>query len=278
MVLVNMLFINISIAEEQPLAVTVDRSWGLFLGDEVNLKVDLAASDVQIDKASLPQENKRYGTWLYLKTIDLTTTQLVFHYQVVNVPLANTTIVTPKFEVKRSDEQWIVIPETSLTIGPALAVSGDSGLSDIKSKPDMQPTLIDTTKAMQQVKLFVLIALVAGLILTFWHFGWKTKHRQPFAQAVYNLSRLKWRRSLSNDDASRILHTAFNHTANTVIVYGEIETFIQQFPWLAPLENDIKLFYKQSEQHFFARKAEQGTDIESVRKLAKACRSKEMLA
>jgi mxaA protein len=273
-----MLFISATMAEGQPLSVSVDRSWGLFLGDDVNVIVDLGNNDIEIDKSSLPQENKRYGTWLYLKTIDVAAKQLVFHYQVVNVPLKNTMIATPKFDVKGSDEKWMTIPEISLTIGPALAVSGDEGLDDIKAKPDMKPTLIATTQTMQQLKLFVGIALVCGLILALWHFGWKTKHRQPFAQAVHDLSRLKWHKSLTNDDASRILHTAFNHTAGTVVVYGEIDKLLIQFPWLAPLEKDIKLFYKQSEQHFFARKAEQGADIESVRKLAKACRSKEMLA
>lgn len=273
-----MLFITSAMAEEQPLTISVDRTWGLFLGDEVNVNVDLGTTDIQVDKSSLPQENKRYGTWLYLKTIDVAARQLVFHYQVVNVPLKNTTIATPKFDVKGSDEKWMTIPETALTIGPALAVSGDDGLADIKARPDMKPMLITTTETMQQLKLFAGIALLCGLILAFWHFGWKTKHRQPFAQAVHNLSRLKWQRSLTNDDASRILHTAFNHTAGTVVVYGEIDKLLMQFPWLSPLEKDIKLFYTQSEQHFFARKAEQGADIESVRKLAKACRSKEMLA
>ena len=43
MVLVNMLFINVSMAEERPLTVTVDRPWGLLLGDEINVKVDLEA-------------------------------------------------------------------------------------------------------------------------------------------------------------------------------------------------------------------------------------------
>ena len=208
----------------------------------------------------------------------MATTQLVFHYQVVNVPLKNTSIITPQFDVKRHDEQWIVIPATSVTIGPALAASGDNGLSGIKAKPDMKPTLIDTVEMMQQLKLSIAVAMISGLILALWHFGWKTKNRQPFAQAVHDLSRLKWHSSMTVADASRILHLAFNHTAGTVVVYGEIDKLLQQHPWLVSMQDDIKLFYRQSEQHFFARKSEQGPDIDAVRKLAKACRSKEILA
>jgi mxaA protein len=276
MVLVNMLFINVSMAEERPLTVTVDRPWGLLLGDEINVKVDLVAGDEQIDESSLPQENKRYGTWLYLRTIDITAKQLIFHYQLVNVPLINTTIATPKFDIKRLDDMWLVVPTTSLTIGPALAVTADKAASAIKA--DMEPTLISTETTMQQLKLSTAIAVLAGMILALWHFGWKTKNRKPFSQAVHDLSRLKWHHSVTADDASRILHTAFNHTAGTVVVYGEIDKLLQLNPWLMSMESEIKQFYQQSEQHFFARKPEQGPETDAVRKLAKACRSKEMLA
>lgn len=259
----------------QPLNVSVDRTWGLVLGDDVNVQVDLTTLGQGIDKSSLPLEDKRYGTWLYLKTIEQTTSQLVFHYQIVNVPLKNITIEIPRFDVKQSDGAWLTLPSTPITIGPSLAVA--EGVENIIAKPDMKPTLIATDDAVKRLQLFVLIAIVLGLILALWHFGWKTKHRQPFAQAVHDLSRLKLH-AVTPDQAARILHTAFNHTAGTVVAYGELDALLKQQPWLQPLQTDIALFYTQSEQHFFARNVQQGPDIDSVRKLAKACRVKEMLA
>ena len=91
------------------------------------------------------------------------------------------------------------------------------------------------------------------------------------------MSRLKLH-AVTPEQAARILHTAFNHTAGTVVVYGELEGLFKQCPWLQPLQADIASFYTQSEQHFFARNSQQGPDVDSVRKLAKACRVKEMLA
>jgi len=262
-------------AEDTLLDVSVDRTWGLLLGDEVNVQVDLTTLTDSIERSSLPQQEKRYGTWLYLKNIDETAERLVFHYQIVNVPLKNTSIDTPKFDVKQQNEKWVVVPSASIIIGPSLAVS--DGLANIEAKPDMTPTLISTVESERQLKLFSIIAIVAGLILALWHFGWKTKNRQPFAQAVHDLSRLSFH-TVTADQAARILHTAFNHTSNTVVVYGELESLMSQYPWLMPLKEDIELFYTQSELHFFARDAQQGPDIGDVRKLAKACRSKEMLA
>ena len=262
-------------AEDVLLDVSVDRTWGLLLGDDVNVKVDLTSLNDSIVRSSLPQQEKRYGTWLYLKNIDETAEQLVFHYQIVNVPLKNTSIDTPKFDVKQQNEKWVVVPSTSIIIGPSLAVA--DGLANIAAKPDMKPTLISTVESERQLKLSSIIAIVSGLILALWHFGWKTKNRQPFAQAVHDLSRLTWH-AVTPDQAARILHTAFNHTSGTIVVYGELDRLLKEHSWLEPLKQDIELFYTQSEHHFFARNAQQGPDIDDVRKLAKACRSKEMLA
>jgi mxaA protein len=266
---------GMNVAAEDSLNVSVDRTWGLLLGDDVTIKIDLTTLEQGIDDTSLPLEDKRYGTWLYLKTVERTTSHLIFNYQIVNVPLKNTAIDTPRFDVKQSDGQWLTLPTTVVTIGPSLAV--DQGVENITAKPDIKPTLILTDDAVKRLQLFVFVAMVSGLILALWHFGWKTKNRQPFAQAVHDLSRLKFH-AVTPDQATRILHTAFNHTAGTVVVYGELDALLKQRPWLLPLQTDIALFYTQSEQHFFARNAQQGPDIESVRKLAKACRVKEMLA
>lgn len=275
MFIVVTFYSGMSVAANDSLNISVDRTWGLLLGDDVTVKIDLTTLEQGIDDSSLPLEDKRYGTWLYLKTIDRTTSHLIFHYQIVNVPLKNTAIETPRLDVKKSDGQWLTLPSTPITIGPSLAVA--EGMENIAAKPDMQPRLISTDDAVKRLQFLVLIAIVPGLILAFWHFGWKTKNRQPFAQAVHDLSRLK-RHAVTADQATRILHTAFNHTAGTVVVYGELDALLKQQPWLQPLNADIALFYTQSEQHFFARNAQQGPDIDSVRKLAKACRVKEMLA
>lgn len=276
MFIVVTLYSGMSVAVDDALNVSVDRTWGLVLGDDVNVKIDLTTLEQGIDGASLPLEDKRYGTWLYLKTIDRTTSDLVFHYQIVNVPLKNTAIETPRFDVKQADGQWFILPSTPITIGPSLAVS-EGGVEHIIAKPDMKPTLISTNDSVQRLQLVAVIAMVSGLILAWWHFGWKTKNRQPFAQAVHELSRLKFH-AVTPDQAARILHTAFNHTAGTVVVYGELDALLKQQPWLQPLHADIAAFYAQSEQHFFARNAQHVPDLDSVRKLAKACRVKEMLA
>ncbi len=274
LVLLSSLFSTNSMAADTLIA-QIDRTWGLLLGDDVTVTIDISSLENGIDESSLPSQEARYGTWLYLKNIDVSLAQLAFHYQIVNVPLNNTRIDTPTFDIKAADGKWLAIPTTALTIGPSLAVTG--GPNNIAMKADIEATPISTTKIENNLTLFISITVVTGLILALWHFGWKTKNRQPFSQAVHELSRLSWH-SVTPDQAARVLHTAFNHTADTIVVYGELDTLITNHVWLTPLSEEIQQFYQQSEQHFFARKSAQGPDIADVRKLAKACRAKEMLA
>ncbi len=264
------------IIESVALPARTDRDLGLLLGDELSVYVDISSLEDSLNETSFPQEDKRYGTWLYLKNIDLDKQQLVFHYQVVNVPKKNTTIATPTFDIKQNDGKWIAVPAIPITIGPTLAA--DKSVDSLMPKSDIKPSLISTVDIKNKLKKYSIIAAISWLILALWHFGWKPKNRQPFSQAVHDLSRLRWKRSVSADQASRILHTAFNHTGDTIVVYGEIDALLEKHSWLSPLKDEIKAFYQQSEQHFFARQAGQEPDIEMIKKLAKACRAKEMLA
>lgn len=258
------------------LAARVDRSWGLLLGDELSVKVDTSELEGGIDESSLPQPETRYGVWLYLKGIDVEGKQVVFNYQVVNVPKQNTSVETPTFDVKSQTDKWFIVSAVPLMVGPSLAVG--EGISNITIQSDIAPTTIATDELISKLKRYSIIAVISWLALALWHFGWNTKHREPFAQAVHDLGRLRWKRSVADDEASRILHTAFNHTADTVVVYGEIDNLLERHAWLAPLQDDIKSFYQASEQHFFARQSGQEPDIDMIKKLAKACRAKEMLA
>jgi len=275
MLIIFTFYTGISTADDDSLDVTVDQAWGLLLGDKLDVTVDISSLAEGVDKTSLPVEAKRYGNWLYLKNVELDAKQLVLHYLIVNVPSKNMEVETPKFDIKQNNDKWLTLNSTIITIGPALAVDGDIDL--ILAKPDIKPTLISTDAEKTQLKLAAMIGTIAALILALWHFGWKAKNRQPFAQAVHDLSPLKFK-TVTPDQATRILHTAFNHTAGTVVVYGKLDALLEQHPWLQPLQSDIEQFYTQSEQHFFARNSQQGPDVDSVRKLAKACRSKEMMA
>jgi len=274
MVLLFSLASAVSFAENIA-ATSVDRAWGLLLGDELITSASLPENIGKLDLNSLPQTGRRFGTWLYLKQLEHSNDTLVFTYQVVNVPKANTKINTPTFEVTDNKGNVIKVAQTEISIGPLLS-SKDNEI--LKLKSDHAPIYLPTDEFEQRLKTAVIVAAFVSVILVIWHFGWKPRNRQPFAQAVHELSRLRWKRSKDKNQPARILHAAFNSSAGTIVVHKELAQLFEMSPWLASLETDIEQFYLTSAGHFFTKEAGQEPALAEIVKLAKACRSKEKLA
>jgi len=258
--------------------VSVDRTYGLLIGDVITEKVTLPIAYEQLDPASLPQINKRYGTWLYLVALEADNTDMTLTYQVVNVPRQNEKVSTPEFSLRSVDDEFVTVPSTQITLGSLLPNASAGAASVNIPQPDHEPVLEDTSSIKQQLLLTVVVSVILIMILTAWHFGWKFKNRKPFAQAVHNLARLRWSRSVQANQAARLLHAAFNATAGTIVVQNNIDNLFIDVPWLQPLSTEIEQFYQQSQQHFFSRDSKQEPEFAMVMKLAKACRAKEKLA
>lgn len=260
---------------ETSASITVDRAWGLLLGDEIKATSTITELQNSLDVNSLPQTEKRYGTWLYLKTLDVIDDELQFTYQVVNVPKINTAIELPLYEISDAKGNIITIPTTTISIGPLLSLE-EAELLQLKA--DHAPVLLAVDELEKQLETAITVAAILSLILLFWHFGWKPRNRQPFAQAMHELSRLRWQRSKDANQPARILHAAFNETAGTIVVHKELDQLYISTPWLSSLETEIEQFYQLSSGHFFSREAGQEPEMADVVKLTKACRAKEKLA
>jgi mxaA protein len=266
------------ILAEQTANVSLDRAWGLLIGDEINVQIDLPVAAKELDMSSLPQTDMRHGTWLYLKKIKSEDNNLWLTYQVVNVPISNETIFTPELNLRQLSDEWITVPAMPLTIGSLLTADSDNNPKNTATKADHASILINTIVSKQRLTLFTVIAVISFLVLFVWHIGWRPRNRQPFSQAVHELSRLKWSRSKQPAQAARILHEAFNNTAGTIVVYNELEQLVEKVSWMQPLEDQIFVFYQSSANYFFTQNTEREPDFEAIMKLAKACRSKEKLA
>ena len=258
---------------EQVADVSVDRAWGLLIGDEIILQAELPVASSKIDRSSLPEKEARYGTWLYLKDRELKGHTLRLFYQIVNVPIDTKQVFTPEFNLRQLNDEWITVPSVPLVIGSSLVKDSDN----IVAKPDHLPILVETQSKKNKLILFSVIVISASLLWLVWHIGWHPAQRKPFAQAVYELSRLKWCKAEKENQAARLLHGAFNRTANTIVVVADLDVLFQQAPWLLDLETEIVAFYQRSAQYFFTQNTDQALDIDSIIKLAKACRSREKL-
>lgn len=257
--------------------ISLDRSWGLLIGDEITAEVELPAN-VEIDTDSLPQRNKRHGAWLYLRDNELNGNRLLMHYQIVNVPAENREVATPVFDVRTTDGGFINIPEAPLKIGSFLAEENANADGRFVPRGDKILSPSRDTGLEKQLWTALLLLIISILVWLAWHFGFRPRRRLPFAHAVFELNKMRWLGRKNADTASRSLHHAFNRSAGTVLVASNLQKLWQQCPWLTPLQPEIDSFYQQSAAHFFSAQGGESKDFSQLLELARHCRAREKMA
>lgn len=253
--------------------VTLDRSWGLLIGDRVTASVTLPVAADALDSHSLPQHHKRYGPWLYLHDTVLSGDRLTLDFQIINVPAENREVSSPQIELRTLDGDFVTLPAVPMQIGSFLPAEGA-----VSPRPDAA-LAAESTHALQWRLISALtVLLVSLLVWLVWHFGLRPRGRLPFANTLAELNRMRLLGRKDGDAASRSLHHAFNRSAGRVVIHSDLDALWRACPWLAPLQADIESFYRDSASRFFSRSADDQHDFDSVRKLARACRERERLA
>ncbi len=272
------LFTGTVIADELRVAkAELDKAWGLLIGDVITMTVELPVASTEIDASSLPHIDKRYGDWLYIRQVTLAD-KLSIEFQLVNVPPVTTDVMTPSLTFRLLDGEFINVESLPMTIGPIIAEIDKEAGQKPKLKPAHSPGLIDTSVLKQNLFIAIVVAVVTAVIVLIWNMGWRPRNRQPFAEAAHGLRMLRWQHGNDPQHAVRIVHKAFNNTANKTVVHSELDYLFTAAPWLNPLQQEINAFYLQSSQHFFSPDSGAMPDVQDLKKLVKACRAKEKLA
>jgi mxaA protein len=271
---ISFIFSSQLMAEE--VTITLDRSWGLLIGDEVVASVNLPINTSEIDQDSLPQLGKRHGPWLYLQEVVADGEQLQLHYQLVNVPAETRQLATPTYTLRTMGGELVNIPSTSFSAGSFLNTTDDA--TTVALRGDQQLLAADFAPLQKQLFYATLVALLTALFWLIWHIGLRPGKRLPFAKAVFSMNKLRWFGHKDVDSATRVMHHAFNESAGTVVIYSQIQKLWDSCPWLVDLQPEITRFYQQSASHYFARNSQQSADFDSLIKLARACRAREKMA
>lgn len=258
--------------------VRLDRSWGLLVGDKVTANIDLPVAASKLDLKSLPQHEKRYGPWLFLLDSHLGEQRLTLKFQLINVPAENREVGTPTLELRTQEGEFISIPSVPMQIGSFMEQTPESEGENMIPRGDIQIQPQSQNHLLWQLWTALVVLVLSSLIWLIWHFGLRPHHRLPFAQAMFELNKMRLLGRKDADAASRSLHHAFNRSAGRVVVNSDMESLWQQCPWLEPVKTDIKNFYQTSAAHFFSPKATAQKDFDQILKLTQSCRQRERLA
>lgn len=255
-------------------SVSLDRTLGLQVGDEFTATITLPVSVDDIDSHSLPAHEKRQGPWLILHERYFIGDTFKLEYQVINVPAENRVVATPEMQLRTLDGAFIDIPSVNFQLGSFLVESevGYTPLDDA-SLPTLNQSL-----AKRELLMSVILFIVVGLIWFVWHFGLHPRERLPFANAMFELNKMRWLKRKDDEIASRILHKAFNDSVGQVIVQSQLAALWDACPWLKDLESDINSFYQASTNYYFSPEPGERISFAALYDLAKACRKREMMA
>ncbi|WP_438970434.1 hypothetical protein [Methylophaga sp.] len=256
--------------------ITLDRSWGLLIGDQITASIELPVAVSDLDAHSLPQHDKRYGHWLYLYDSEMAGQQMQLHFQIINVPAENRQVATPELQLRTKEGEFITVPSVPMQIGSFLGQKDTQDNLNPRGDISLQPQSNEALTLRLWVSFVVL--LVAVLIWLIWHFGFRPRERLPFATAMFELNKMRLLGRKDADNASRSLHKAFNRSAGRVVINSHLDKLWDKCPWLAPLEADIESFYQQSAAHFFSPDGAEQKDFYQILELAKACRARERVA
>lgn len=281
--LLGLLSTNLYAAEAPEMtSATIDRSWGLLLGDEVVVTSVLpVARQNDINEDTLPARGQRLGHWLYLKKVsfeEISDAPLIMraHYQVVNTAETTKEVGTPEFTIRKTDNSWLTIPAVPMMLSSLLPAEIDD-LSDATiTKPDRTAPQYDIRGPKQRTLFWGAIAAMCFLLSLLWLRLWGHKNRQPFDQALVRMKKFKNKKDLIG--VAREIHHAFNATAGETIVQGTLNSLFISAPRLTSLREEITAFYNASAQSFFNPAATSDLNYSEMLKLVKACRNTERLA
>lgn len=249
-VLVFALSSGIALGDELRSIESPERTYGLFIGDVVQQRIEvLDDEELQDWSGRLPEG--RVGPWLERLPLTMDLDEqggrwILLSYQVVNAPEALTEASLPPIPN---------LPDTTsnvaISIGPLtpLAVSENGSLGNMQLDGRDEPSHIEPLWRRAWILLGALIATLLAWVL--WWL-WRTRSdrvRLPFAHAKAQLSKL----SPSEDDAQawRLAHDALNRTAGRSMSANTVPELIDTAPWLSTFDNRLNAFYNASDARFF---------------------------
>ncbi|MEO5734815.1 MAG: hypothetical protein ABIN96_01630 [Rubrivivax sp.] len=263
-------------------ATTIEpRAYGYRVGDLLQRRVLLQMPPgTTLDLGSLPIV-RRPGQALELRAARQVGSELQLDYQVFYAPPAVQTLELPALQLRFDSAaggpaQSLRIDAWPVTVAPLvpLEVSPRRGLGEMQ--PDTSPPLIDTHRRRQRLLAWAAALTLALLGLAQIYIGlpWWGRRQRPFAQAWRALRRLP---ADERRAALLQLHRALDRSHGAVLFEAQLPGFIAAHPRFAPLQADLRGFYRQSRATFFGDRQPLpvAPDHRDLLALCRACRDAE---
>lgn len=234
-----------------PATVEQPRAFGYTLGDVLTQRVLLEAQGGTFQPAGLPRP-ERLGVWLERRAPRIESSPdgrkwLVADYQIINAPEALTVVTLPAWTLPAKFGNALKVGEWPISIAPLTPRTAFDKGALVALRPDRAAPFVATAPKRYRLLLWsgaCALTLAAWLVWLLWR-NWRAAWGQPFARAL--------REMRDDDDAAawQALHRAFDRTAGRVTQTATLPALFATAPQLAPLHEEIELFFAQSGDRFF---------------------------
>jgi mxaA protein len=276
-----------SAAGQSPVQIRTDdpRPFGYVVGDVLqrSFHIDSARPWV-IAPDSLPGTG-RIDQWLELRGAKLeahsdartNSYDVTVAYQLVNSPESARVLALPRVALRfRSGAESLTqeVPELLFTATPVTVHDATSDSSLGEMRPDNPPSPIPTR--FLAARLSVYGAGIATILLYFAYVRLGSpliaRRNLPFARAHRELRRLRKRPAdeARLRSALRLVHRAFDETADTALFAEELDAFFAHNTRFAALREPAEQFFRCSRQEFFEGGA--GREALSLERLVSLCK------
>ncbi|MBX2824329.1 MAG: hypothetical protein KTR33_06340 [Gammaproteobacteria bacterium] len=232
------------------------RTFGYRIGDIIEQKA-LLGTPGQQPSAEPAIPLARIGNWLERQAVNTETRSdgnwLTITYQVINTPTAVIDTEIPALDIALNDGKTLSIPAWSFSLGPLTPItSGDTGDFPLL-QPDRPPLVADKSGLTSSLRYLVPALALTLLIWLLW-WVWRRHHDQvrlPFAYALHRLGTLNKAELSADPEAWVTVHNALNQQAGKVVQLSSVAEFLEESPWLKPMQSKIEQFFKASQARFF---------------------------
>ncbi|MGR9106190.1 MAG: hypothetical protein ACU843_04575 [Gammaproteobacteria bacterium] len=242
------------------------RSFGHLLGDLVHQDIRFSLDrPYRLEQNSLPHPGP-LGKWLELREVEATEIasdqetryRIKLLYQIFPAIRDSEIRQIPgiAFQVYNGSQSLTFhSPESSLTLDPLIPDFIPD--SEIRIRAAKKPLPIALTRHLQ-----ILTGLGAAALVVLAYFAWRRgllpfsrSAKLPFSRALKEVARSRRAESVSPEYRSAlcVVHRALNETAGETLFAGGLEDFFRAFPAYAPMREKTLVFFKLSQQVFYAQ-------------------------
>ncbi len=268
------------------------RAFGHFLGDELTRTISLTVPlEYLLDPASLPK-SQRLTRYFEVIASHVTAQaaadgrryEIRIDYQIVNSPEKVEMEMLPGVDLHFTagaapaaasfDTQWQAAP---VLIAPLTSLETRAGLEQLR--PSRLPQSIATTRQRALLGYFAAAAALLSLpaIAHFYARAGRGARAAPFARALRRLraARAGGTGPATLQDAYRILHRAFDETADARVFADQLPAFFAAHARFEALAPRVQQFFAASRAEFFAAAGDESFGLEAVTTLCAELRDRE---